>query len=129
MSIENGNIAELQFVLSATQRGLIVSRPTINATVYDFLVDNSKRILKVQVKSNFREPDQRGGGYGLNIQKGAGVYAPAEIDVIASYISTLNLWYFFPIKDLGEQKKISVFPYSMESKWNKYLQSWGVLLN
>jgi hypothetical protein len=123
-----GNIAELEFLLIATKRGLVVSRPTIQSTIYDFVVDNGKRILKVQIKSTF----SNGPAYGLNIGKGSTGktnYSPDDIDIIACFIGELGTWYFFPIKVIGERVKITVFPNSIESKWNKYREGWVTLLN
>lgn len=128
MSIFKGNIAELSFLLTATKKGLIVSRPTIQSTIYDFLVDNKKKILRVQVKSCFSQ----GPEYGLTIGQGSTGkkhYSPDDVDIIACFIGELETWYLFPIKAIGERVKITVFPYSIDSKWNKYREGWVTLLN
>ncbi len=123
-----GNIAELEFLLSATRQGLIVSRPTIQSTIYDFLVDNGKRILKVQIKSTFTS----GPVFGLNIGQGSTgkkSYTPADVDIIACFIGELKTWYFFPISVIGKKVKLSLTPNSIDSKWNKYREGWITLLN
>ncbi len=128
MSLQKGNIAELEFLLKATQRGLIVSRPAIQSTIYDFIIDNGKRCLKVQVKSNFTD----GPDFGLSIGQGSlgkTPYSSNDIDVIACFIDKINVWYLFPIKDIGERVKLTLYPDSIESKWNKYKGAWSVLLS
>ena len=120
-------MAELEFLIQATKRDLIVSMPQITHS-YDFLVDNGKRILKVQIKSNF----QNGPYYGLSIGQGSSSknhYSLKEVDVIACFIGEIRAWYLFPMTTLEEKIKITVFPDSINSKWNKYRDAWGVLLN
>ncbi len=128
VSLEKGNIAELEFLVTATRKGLIVSRPTIQSTIYDFIVDSGKKMLKVQVKSCFTS----GPSYGLSIGQGTTgktSYKPDDVDVIACFIGELATWYFFPTKEIGGKVKLTLFPDSIESKWNKYRESWSVLLS
>jgi len=125
VSIQKGNIAELEFLLQATRRNLIVSRPSIQQTTYDFLVDNNKRIFKVQVKSNF----QIGPNHDLGLAKGSKskqFYCSNEVDIIACFINKLGAWYILPINITGERLKIKIRPDSIDSKWNKYREGWGL---
>lgn len=128
MSIQLGNIAELEFLLQATRRGLIVSRPSIQATIYDFLVDNGKKIYRIQVKSNH----QNGPNYRLKLGQGSkqkNNYSPEDVDIIAAFIGELKTWYIFPIYAIGERMGITLYPDSIDSKWNKYREGWGSILN
>ena len=127
MSVWKGDIAELEFEVQATRRKLVVSRPVITHD-YDRIVDNGKKRLRIQIKSTFTE----GPNYGLNIAKGMTnkkTYTREEIDFIVCFINELKSWYIFPIEVVEGLQKVTVSPDSVESKWNKYRDSWGSLLN
>jgi PD-(D/E)XK endonuclease len=47
-----GELAEMMFMVKATTKGLIVSKPYGESHRYDFLVDSGKRIWRVQVISS-----------------------------------------------------------------------------
>lgn len=128
MSILKGTIAELEFATRATKHGLIVGYPFIE-TDYDWLVDSGKRIYRVQVKSNHTSKDEKTGGYGIGLKSNSGSYSPENVDIVACYVLELNMWYLFPIHEVFEKTKITVFPHSVDSKWNKYRESWGLILN
>jgi hypothetical protein len=127
MSVYNGNIAELQFLLETTKKGAVVSRPQIQSTVYDFIVDNGNRVLKVQVKSCFSE----GPNYGVSVGRGKSSKIPYErgdIDVFAIFIAERFEWYFIPVSEVNGAVKITLCPDS-QSKWNKFKNGWIILLN
>jgi hypothetical protein len=127
MSVHIGNIGELEFLLAATKRGLIVSRPEIQSTIYDFLIDNQKKILKIQVKATFSD----GLCYALNIGQGntsKKSYSCRDVDIIACYLNSLDIWYFLPTSEVSNQVKISLYPNSTKSKWNLYKGAWDLLL-
>jgi hypothetical protein len=127
MSVYNGNIAELQFLLETTKKGGVVSRPQIQSTIYDFIVDNGNRVLKVQVKSCFSE----GPNYGVSVGRGGNSkipYEQNEIDIFAIFIAESFDWYFIPVSEINGAVKITLYPDS-ESKWNKFKNGWIILLN
>jgi PD-(D/E)XK endonuclease len=47
-----GEMAELLFAAECCKHGLIISFPHSDAVSYDFIVDNGKNLLRVQVKSS-----------------------------------------------------------------------------
>ena len=126
MSCHYGNIAELQFLLEATKKGLIVSKPQTISTPYDFLIDNGKSVLKIQVKSCFME----GPRFETTVAKGKETrtsYTKSDCDFISVFIAKHFLWFLIPIEELSPIKKITILPFG-ESKWNKYREDWGALL-
>lgn len=48
---ERGCYAEHLFFLKCMELGFIVSKPILDSCVYDCIVDNGKRLFKVQVKT------------------------------------------------------------------------------
>ena len=46
-----GCLAEYKFFVTCMELGLQVSKPILDASVYDCIIDNGKRLIKVQVKS------------------------------------------------------------------------------
>ena len=126
MSLELGNIGELEFQLAATKKGLIVSKPTLNNIVYDLIVDTNNKIYKIQVKANFSS----GSTFGFNVSKGSNIkrsYSKKEVDYIVCFINYHNIWYIFPIDKLCKIKKISLFPDAINSRWHKYKDAWHLL--
>ena len=126
VSLLLGNISELAFHLEATSKGLVVSKPVSQATVYDCLVDNNKSILKIQIKSTFSE----GPSFSVNIGRGSTskeTYTSKEIDYFVIYLAKIKVWYIIPVQELADQIKITFFPYSHQSKWNKFKGCWDFL--
>ena len=95
---------------------------------YDLIVDNKKRLLRVQVKSvsYLRKGREM---YGIPIVHGKGKklsYTKKEIDFIACYVIPEKTWYIIPICEittstigLGISKKKP-----SSGKYNKYKNNW-----
>src|ERR1700758_1283858 len=58
---QRGEMAEAAFVAKAASLGLCLSKPWGESSRYDLIVDNGKRLLRVQVKSAHRAGEY--GGY------------------------------------------------------------------
>lgn len=95
MNSINGDIAEFSFDIQAIGNGLIVCRPIHSGTVYDRIVDNGKRLFRVQVKSVTFKPKDR--YYRFHLRRGnSSKYKNHEVDVFACYIHKRNEWYLVP---------------------------------
>ncbi len=134
-----GYILELELALECMKRGAEVSLPIGDNAHYDLLVDNGKKILKVQVKSSSIDQNDSA-KYWINTQRKlptmssnsgpsskAVAYAEGAIDVIASKAD--GVWFFFDEAHLLPSS-ITVFPSrerNCKNKWNKGKESWELL--
>ena len=94
-----GNLAEIKFLLLCTEKGYIVSKPIMDGCNYDFIVDRSGVVSRVQVKStNCFAP--QGNCYVLNINHGnksGKRYSKNSVDEIAVYVFDYDAWYLIPV--------------------------------
>jgi len=93
-----GCLAEYKFMVKCMELGYIVSKPTLSASVYDVIVDNGDRLVKIQIKS--RKSTM---GYKNSMYKNPRVsfsnqsnYRITDFDYYAVYIYDLDLWIVFP---------------------------------
>lgn len=96
-----GEIAELNVQLRATEKGIIVSRPTTDAR-YDLIIDDNGTLKRVQVKYSDHGQRQSKGSVRVMLERKsqsktaeARRYTEDEIDALMVYIPSLNkvLWF------------------------------------
>jgi len=117
-----GEIAELAFLLKATSLGFGVAKPWGDSDRFDFIITSRQFLWRVQVKSAWAGPPYRIKTSGVrNIAYNAG-----DIDFIVAYIIPVDLWYVVPIADLASRKGLSLSPYSVNSKTEKYCDAWSL---
>lgn len=122
-----GDIIESLFLYETLKRNYSVSKPFGDNDSYDFIVDNSSLLYKVQVKrvSNFSTKTR---SYPLHCKKGPRKklnYSVNEVDVFAFYVEPEKAWYLFKNK---AQKIVHVFPHirDSKSKYEEYRDNWNV---
>jgi hypothetical protein len=93
MGLSNGNTAEVLFKLRALEKGLIPSTP-YGLQRYDFIIDNGKALIRVQVKMANKSDKTK--AYRFNLQPNGKGYTDEQIDVFAFYIAPHDLWYIIP---------------------------------
>ncbi len=123
---QRGEMAEAAFVAKAASLGLCLSKPWGESSRYDMIVDNGKRLLRVQVKSAHRAGEY--GGYTFHAHGNtARAYGANEIDVLVAYVVPENAWYVFPVEEFRKYKSMKLFPVSrrMSSKFEKFREAWG----
>ena len=105
-----GEEVEVRFLLKALTLGLAVAQPYGDNVPYDFLVDNGRRILRVQVKSvtsfdlsSYRLSTARGG-------RRKSPYSPRQIDLLAAYIIPEDAWYLLPVKVVSPRTCLRLCP-------------------
>jgi PD-(D/E)XK endonuclease len=124
---QRGEMAEAAFLAKATSLGLRVSKPW-GETRYDLIVDNGKKLLRVQVKSA-----HRAGRYGEYTFHARGcslrVYNASEIDLLVAYIVPENAWYLFPVEEFLKYKSMKLYPvrWRKASKFEKFREAWGIV--
>ena len=122
-----GELAEVRFTIKASEKGYRISNPVFHNSKYDAVLDNGRKLYRVQIKSCYSVSYKSGKPfYEINTSYGKSsknFYNKSIVDVIAIYIGKLNLWYVVPFKELENKVKISLRP-DGNSKYNKYLENW-----
>lgn len=91
---EQGEWAELYFMLRASEEGLVPLRPW-GERRYDVGIDYEGRFLRVQVKSSVYV--RRGNSYSLNVMgPKRKPYKPEDIDFVAILLIPLDIWFVVP---------------------------------
>ena len=125
---EFGELCEMEFALEAMKRGLKVSKP-MRTQKYDFIVDNGKELLRIQVKASRSINSKRYDSYGVMVSHGRDskfVYNNDHTDYFAIFIEPLKIWYFLPV-NFVQATKISIRPNSKESKYNQFKNAWHLI--
>jgi hypothetical protein len=120
-----GDVAELKFMVLMREMGYTVCKPMSHHSRYDFIVDMSGDMKRVQVKStNYKKND--GSNYGAYVchsytQKRKNRYLKSEVDYIAVYITGCDAWYMIPIQEI-KGENIRMYPHRTDSrgKFEKY---------
>lgn len=117
-----GDIGELKFILEATSKGFITSKPFGNCMGYDMVLDNGKRLFKVQVKAgNAGKSGQV--HFKISAFKAGLEEAKHKFDVLVCYDLTSDSVYILPSVAVTA-KCISL--YRGNSKLTKYKNKWSV---
>lgn len=125
---QRGEMAEAAFLAMAARLGLRVSKPWGESSRYDLIVDNGKRLLRVQVKSAHRA--DKYGGYTFHAHGNTSrVYSATEIDLLVAYVVPAEAWYLFPVEEFRKYKSMKLFPASRRrlSKFEKFREAWRMM--
>ncbi|MGA7755866.1 MAG: group I intron-associated PD-(D/E)XK endonuclease [Candidatus Sulfotelmatobacter sp.] len=125
---QRGEMAEAAFLAKAASLGFLVSKPWGESSRYDLIVDNGRRLLRVQVKSADRAGEY--GGYTFHAHGNTTrVYRASEIDLLAAYVVPVDVWYLFPVEEFRKYKSMKLFPASRRrrSKFEKFREAWGIV--
>lgn len=126
-----GNLAEMQLMLEATQKGHIVSKPYGDHR-YDLVIDSGKNLKRVQVKAANRSQNisyyngkkYSYGTYPVDLGQG---YTSAEIDILAIYLIDDKKWIFIPSYGLPFKTGVTRFSVLRDNAWySKYVNSWEI---
>lgn len=106
-----GAWAEAVLEVRAIALGFIPCRPAGVPAPYDFILERNGLMLRVQVKSAWKDK----GGYFLFHTTGGsnqpGSYTAGRIDLLACLVVPLNLWYIVPIAEIEpDQEHMIVTP-------------------
>ena len=116
-----GKSAEHLLISELTKRGFTVSVPVVE-NKYDLIVDNGKRVQKVQVKST---TTKSGNSYQITVKTRAGDYSSADVDVFAFYVEPTETWYFVPFS-LIKVKSVFLYPGQKKGNFDTYEGYWRV---
>jgi hypothetical protein len=129
-SKQRGELAEMMFMVKATQKGFATAKPYGDSRRYDFIVDVGNRLWRVQVKSSSA---QDCGAYQVNLQRNANgeviPYDPSEIDFVVAYVMPLDAWFVIPVEAIYGRKtaKLCLHGNRRSGKLGKYWEAWGLM--
>src|ERR1035437_8631705 len=109
--------------------GFRVSKPWGESSRYDLIVDNGRKLLRVQVKSAHRADEF--GGYTFHAHGNTTrAYRSSEIDFLAAYVVPVDTWYLFPVEEFRKYKSMKLFPSSRRrrSKFEKFREAWWMVM-
>ena len=119
-----GELSELEFLLEASKRNFIVSKPYGDNRRYDFITDYKGTIKRVQVKSANKAKDKSRKKKRNQIDTNGGYID--EADIFAIYLIDDKKWYLIPSKRIKAKSCISINSKG-ESKYNIYIDNWEIL--
>jgi len=129
-SKQRGELAEMMFMVKATQKGFATAKPYGDSRRYDFIVDVGQRLWRVQVKSSSA---QQYGSYMVNLQRNAHgeviAYDPSEIDFVVAYVMPCDAWFVIPVEAIyGRQSaKMCLKGNPRSGTLGKYWEAWALM--
>jgi hypothetical protein len=113
----------------AIAEGFAIAKPWGDSEPYDFILDNGRRLWRVQVRSTEYE-----GQWGFRVHtyiKVKGQMVPLtlkQVDVIAGYIVPRNIWYIVPIEE-ATTKTLWFNPgkSARGTRWEHFREAWDYL--
>ena len=107
-----GCYGELLFFAECTKRGFTVSKPVLDSSPYDCVVDNKLGLFTVQIKSSGKRPREDDPNIQVPIQNSKQLYTTELVDYFAIYSTYYNG--FFIIKNNGDMQGVRI---SLSGKW------------
>ena len=126
--MDNGHLAQLKAATKLSEEGFAVSMPVDPHCPYDLVVDNGRRLMRVQVKSchSFVR-----GRYAVDISCGSEnkkrPYADDAIDAFVVYLTKADAWYVLPIHRVLGQHRVSLYPHASTGKYAENRDAWALL--
>lgn len=120
----------------ATSEGITVAKPWGESHHYDCLIQYKSRLLRIQVKSTFRQPQGKYSHiYKVIVSRRVNgkelYYTPEEVDFMVAFIAPCDCWYIIPIQDLPRCRTICVYPNGTRIKlgglYEQYREAWYLL--
>jgi hypothetical protein len=117
-SKSSGERAELLFAAECCKHGLVVCFPHSDNVPYDFIIDNSKSLLKIQVKSS------------RYFEKGI-AYPTFTINYNPKWVKTIHFFVFYDYKSsdyyIIPSKLIKTNAFRPTKKYLLYKNAWHLL--
>ena len=125
-----GERSEAAFLHKASELGFGVAKPWGDSERYDFIVDNGRRLLRVQVKGT---DCLRAQAYETRatytVGKGRATYSCKDIDFLVAHVVPLDVWYVLPVKACAPAPMLRFYPHREAKKMRleKYKEAWGLM--
>lgn len=101
---QRGTYAEYLFATECLKQGYNVSFPLMDSSIYDCIVDDGKKLYRVQIKSTIKVPAENRNTINVPIQNNKSNYSIETVDFFAVYVERFKG--FFVFKNIGEMKSI-----------------------
>jgi hypothetical protein len=129
-SKQQGELAEMRFMLKAAGLGFGVAKPCGDSERYDYILDSGKRLWRVQVKSTC---GSRAHSYCIqacgssNGRKAS--YTAQQIDMLVAYIVPEDAWYVLPVRAFAPRKNLKFYPSGSKSggRYELYREAWDLM--
>lgn len=130
---DRGDLAEMQFMVAVSSRGLVVAKPYGDNEKYDLIVDAGwRRLWRVQVKSTAARHHR---GFAVRASWRTShhqiSYKPSQVDFIAVTIVGEGIWYLIPVRALAGRLTIHLYPFGSRrgsrNGFEKYRGAWDLL--
>ena len=127
---KQGQLGELAFLHKAASLGFDVLLPYGRGLRYDVVVDNGRRLWRVQVKTT---DHMLNGLYQVGVHHRANgkqhTYTPAEVDFVAVYILPEQTWYILPVREVVGHQSLLFRPrgYARRDPYARYREAWHLL--
>lgn len=131
-SKQRGELAELMFVVKATQLGFVTSKPYGDSQRYDFIVDSGTRLWRVQVKSASTIFHGAYHANGWRHQYGRAIpYTAREIDLVVAYVMPENSWSIIPIQACADRQSLLLYPINdpRVGPYTQYREAWRLMMS
>ena len=125
-----GERSEAAFLHKAASLGFGIAKPWGDSERYDFILDNGRKLLRVQIKAT---DSLRAHAYETRatytVRKGRAVYAPSDIDFLVAHVIPLDVWYIVPIRDCIAAPMLRFYPHRTAKKMRleKFREAWHLL--
>ena len=125
-----GEFSEAAFLLKASSLGFGVAKPWGDSERYDFILDNGRRLIRVQIKAT---DCLRAGAYETRatytVGKGRAVYSPTDIDFLVAHIVPLDTWYVLPVHACIPAPMLRFYPHrhAKRMRLEEYKEAWRLI--
>ena len=127
-----GTLYEILFKAEALQRGCHVATPEGDYLPYDLILDNGKRLHRIQVKGTTAK--QQSGYKAIvgkgNSKRGKVPFAPNSFDFLALLVmeSGSKHWYIIPQSELNGRLSVKVFANPLsKGRYEKFKHGWELI--
>ena len=125
-----GERSEAAFLHKASQLGFGVAKPWGDSERYDFILDNGRRLLRVQIKAT---DCLRAHAYETRatytVGKGRAVYTARDIDFLVAHVVPLDVWYVLPVEACMPAPMLRFYPHrkAKQMRLEKYREAWHLM--
>jgi len=122
---DQGDNAELRFMLLNHSLGYIVAKPFGDNAKYDLIIDTGTELQRIQVKSTQRrETSGARDAYNCCVCSGSKFkerYSKEHVDYVAVYVIPEDTWYKIPVEEI-KGKSVKLYPHRCPQKniYEKY---------
>lgn len=97
---KQGCLAEYLFAVECLKRGYEIAMPLLDSSIYDCIVDTGSKLVKVQIKSTNKKPDNPyRNSVQTRISNNKQTYTLDSVDYFAVYVYLFDGFFIFKNKE------------------------------